>query len=89
FLIASMGLFPLIAFFFDAYAQKKADNELVSQYQNMNAIFSKASLKLKNAISKKERQHILYSLGIAALEENTEWLLHLRDRPLKSDRSIF
>jgi len=88
-LIASMGLLPLIAFFFDAYAQKKADNELVSQYQNMNSIFSKASIKLKNAASKKERQHILYSLGIAALEENTEWLLHLRDRPLKPDRSIF
>jgi len=55
----------------------------------MNSIFSKASIKLKNAASKKERQHILYSLGIAALEENTEWLLHLRDRPLKPDRSIF
>jgi hypothetical protein len=83
-LIALMGLLPLLAVIRETYAQKKADQELVRQYHFMHGIFLSASRLLQQTEDINERHHILRSLGSAALEENAEWLLRLRDRPLES-----
>jgi hypothetical protein len=83
-LIAAMGLLPLLAVIRETYAQKRADQELVRQYQFMYGIFSRAHRMLAETDDVDQQHHILRSLGSAALEENSEWLLRLRDRPLQS-----
>ena len=83
-LIALMGLLPLLAVIRETYAQKRADQELVRQYQFMSVIFESAGRMLSGTDDTKEQHHILRSLGTAALDEITEWLLRLRDRPLQS-----
>ena len=83
-LIAAMGLLPLLAVIRETYAQKRADQEMVRQYQFMYGIFSRAYRMLAETDDVDQQHHILRSLGSAALEENSEWLLRLRDRPLQS-----
>ncbi len=83
-LIAAMGLLPLLAVIRETYAQKRADRELVRQYQFMHGIFSRAYRMLAATDDADQQHHILRSLGSAALEEVSEWLLRLRDRPLQS-----
>lgn len=82
-LIALMGILPLAAAVREAYAQKRAEKELIKQYQFMARIFGNACRRLESAESDSRRRQILKALGDAALEEHAEWILIHRDRPLE------
>ena len=82
-LIVLMGILPLIAAVREAYAQKRAEKELIKQYVFMSRIFRNARRKLDEAEDDKHRIQILRALGDASLDEHAEWILIHRDRPLE------
>ena len=81
-LVATMGLLPLVAAARQNYAHRIAQRELVAQYDQMHNIFSFAARLLQNAVDSKDKQSILQELGEAALNENAQWVLRQRERPL-------
>ncbi|KFL37867.1 hypothetical protein [Arenimonas donghaensis] len=82
-LVIFMGLLPLIAGIREAYSFKKADKELIKQFQFMARLFTSCSARLARAASDEERRELLLALGRACLEEHAEWILLHRDRPLE------
>ena len=82
-LLVLMGILPLIAAVREAYAHKKAERELIKQYQFMGRIFSNARRKLDSAKDDIERRAVLRALGDAALDEHAEWIMVHRERPLE------
>ena len=78
-----IGVLPLIAGVRDTYSFKKADKELIKQYQFMDRIFLNARKRLDQANTLAGRRRILEALGHAALEEHAEWIDMHRDRPLE------
>lgn len=82
-LVIFMGLLPLIAGIREAYSFKKADKELIKQFQFMARLFASCSVRLARAASDQERRELLLALGRACLEEHAEWILLHRDRPLE------
>ena len=84
--IVFMGVLPLVAAIREAYAQKRAEKELIKQYLFMARIFRNARRQLDIAASDGMRRQILKALGDAALEEHAQWLLMHRERPLEHGR---
>ncbi len=82
-LLLLMGILPLIAAVREAYAQKRAEKELIKQYVFMARIFRNARRKLDEAENDTQRRQILRALGNASLDEHAEWILIHRDRPLE------
>lgn len=85
-LIVLMGVLPLVAAVREAYAQKRAEKELIKQYLFMAKIFRNAHRRLDAAASDPVRRQVLKALGDAALEEHSQWLLMHRERPLDHGR---
>jgi hypothetical protein len=85
-LILLMGILPLIAAVREAYAQKRAEKELIKQYQFMARIFRNARRRLQEAGTDLVRRQVLKALGDAALEEHAQWVLMHRERPLEHGR---
>jgi hypothetical protein len=81
--IVLMGILPLIAAVREAYAQKRAEKELIKQYLFMARMFGNARRRLAEAGSDGARRQILKALGDAALEEHAQWILIHRERPLE------
>jgi len=84
--IVLMGVLPLVAAVREAYAQKRAEKELIKQYLFMAKIFRNAHRRLHDASSDQVRRQVLKALGDAALEEHSQWLLMHRERPLDHGR---
>ncbi len=82
-LLVLMGTFPLIAGVRDAYSHKKAEKELIKQYRFMGGILSNARRLLDSSDDPDFRRRVLRALGNAALEEDAEWILMHRERPLE------
>ena len=82
-LMVIMGVFPLIAGVRDAYSHKKAEKELIKQYRFMHGIYANAKRLLDGSDSPAFRRRVLRALGNAALEEDAEWILMHRERPLE------
>jgi hypothetical protein len=82
-MLVLMGALPLIAAVRDAYAHKKAEKELIRQYDFMGRIFRNASKLLHESTDLGLKRRVLRALGEAALEEGAEWLLTHRERPLE------
>jgi hypothetical protein len=83
FLLVLMGIFPLVAGVRDAYSHKKAEKELIKQYRFMRGILSNARRLLDGSDDIEFRRRVLRALGNAALEEDAEWILMHRERPLE------
>jgi hypothetical protein len=81
-LLLFMGLLPLLAGIREAYSFKKADKELIKQFQFMARLFASCSARLARAGTDEEKRDLLLALGRACLEEHAEWILLHRDRPL-------
>ena len=81
-LLLFMGLLPLLAGIREAYSFKKADKELIKQFQFMARLFASCSARLARAATIVEKRELLLALGRACLEEHAEWILLHRDRPL-------
>lgn len=86
FLLALMGIFPLMAAVREAYAHKRADKELIKQYRFMHRLFGNARDRIDHAASSAEKRAILRALGTAALDEHAEWILMHRERPLEHSK---
>ena len=82
-LVIFMGLLPLIAGIREAYSFKKADKELIKQFQFMARLFASCSARLARADTVERKRELLLALGRACLEEHAEWILLHRDRPLE------
>ena len=82
-LLVLMGIFPLIAGVRDAYSHKKAEKELIKQYHFMHGVFANARRLLDDSDDPEFRRRVLRALGNAALEEDAEWILMHRERPLE------
>jgi len=78
-----MGALPLIAGVRAAYAHKKAEKELIRQYDFMSRIFSNARKLLDESADLRFQRRVLRALGEAALEQGAEWILMHRERPLE------
>lgn len=81
-LVMLMGLLPLVAGIREAYSFKKADKELIKQFQFMARLFESCRARLDRASTEREQRDLLLALGRACLEEHAEWILLHRDRPL-------
>jgi hypothetical protein len=81
--VALMGVLAVIAAARESYAFRKADKELIKQYQYMRGIFAGAHRRLDATTSPDARRDILRALGEAALAEHAEWALMHRARPLE------
>lgn len=81
-----------------AWSEKQLHGEHAYQYHAMHALFSEALQRLESALdqmkedledpiafarSRQQTQDILYHLGKESLDENAEWLLLHRSRPLE------
>ena len=82
-LLILMGMLPLIAGVRDAYSHKKAEKELIKQYDYMARVFGNARRLLADSTDLQFRRRVLRALGQAALEEGAEWILMHRERPLE------
>lgn len=85
-LIAMMGLLPLVALIRQQYAHRTAEHELYNQYTYMHRIFSNAHRLLNNAATTTIKRDILLALGESALDEQGQWILRQRERPLSVSR---
>ncbi len=83
FLLILMGVFPLMAGVRDAYSHKKAEKELIKQYRFMRGVLANAKRLLDGSDDPAFRRRVLRALGTAALEEDAEWILMHRERPLE------
>ena len=79
-LIVLMGILPLVAGVREAYAHKKADKELIRQYEFMYRIFGGAARQLTQTDSTDRKRDILKELGKAALDEHAQWIFMHRER---------
>ncbi len=82
YMIALMGLLPLVSGLRLNYSSRMGEQELVAQYAHMKRILGNAKRLLDNAQSETESQEILRELGEAALDENAQWILRQRERPM-------
>lgn len=85
-LLVLMAALPLIAGIRDAYSHKRAEKELIKQYAFMSRVFGRARALLEGSRDLAFRRRVLRALGEAALEEDAEWLLMHRERPLEHGR---
>ena len=83
YLLVLMGIFPLFAGVRDAYSHKKAEKELIKQYRFMGGVLANARRLLDSSDDVNFRRAVLRALGNAALEEDAEWILMHRERPLE------
>jgi len=81
-LVALMGLLPVVAAVRQNYAHRLAERELVAQYAHMREVFRSAHRLLQGTREPAAQQVILRDLGEAALNENAQWILRQRERPL-------
>ena len=77
------GVLPLIAGVRDAYSHKRAERELIKQYQFMAKVFGNAGRLLQGGSDIHFQRRVLKAVGTAALEEHAEWILMHRERPLE------
>lgn len=82
-LVAVIGVLAIIAAARESYAYRKADKELIKQYQFMRNLFASARRALDAAPDMHARHGVLRALGEAALAEHAEWALMHRERPLE------
>jgi hypothetical protein len=80
-LIIAIALLPAIGAALDGYAEKMGFEHDIKRYQPMIELYERANKEIENP-DVKHNQRLLLELGKAALEENSEWLLLHRDRPL-------
>jgi DNA-directed RNA polymerase subunit K/omega len=83
-LIILMMFCPALGAALDGYAEKRGFNVDPKRYTEIVKIFRRAKQLLEEARDDLERQQrVLLELGKVALEENSEWVLLHRDRPLE------
>jgi hypothetical protein len=86
FLIIIMGFTPAVAAALAGYAGKMAFSAQAKQYQRMDAVFSRAAQFLEEFLKEDDldgAQKLIKNLGIEALDENGDWVVLHRERPIE------
>ena len=81
--IILMMLFPAIGAAIDGYAEKVGYDAHLKRYTEMAMIYQRAQVALSQQSTAAGKQRVLLEIGKAALEENSDWVLLHRERPLK------
>lgn len=88
YLLALVGLLPLIAGVHEASAERQADRRQTRQYRLMLDLLRRAREQLDAAAGDGQRREVLKTLGEACLHEHSRWLLaHHRPAQDESNRS--
>ncbi|MGE0621188.1 MAG: hypothetical protein AB7I04_24685 [Pseudomonadales bacterium] len=87
-LIAFMGLLPFVIAARQNYAHRLAEREMMVQYQHHIRIFSNAVNLMGRAPTPAVKLDILRAAGEAALEENGQWILRMRERPVAATHQV-
>ncbi len=85
-LVTTMAVLSIVAAVREAYAYRKADRELIRQYQFMQRIFASARAALDRTSDPARQRAILHALGDAALTEHAEWTLMQRERQVEHSK---
>jgi hypothetical protein len=88
-LVFLMSLALVVAALREWYTTRMAYSEQIKQYQRMSYLFRLASQRLKAALKRErpqEAEHVIRELGKEALEENGDWVLLHRTRPISVPR---
>lgn len=85
-LVAVMGVLSIVAAVREAYAYRKADRDLATQYRLMQRIYARARAALDAVQAPAAKRRILRSLAATAANEQTRWALMHRDRPIERAR---
>lgn len=83
-----MGVVLLLVGVRQSYATRRAESELIRQYEFMQRIFHNARRRFDAADSDAERRRILKLLGDSALEEHAEWILIHRERGIDEEEGL-
>jgi len=81
-LIIAMIFLPAIGAALDGYTEKMGFEHDIKRYEPMIELFERADKEIVSNKGEEHYQQLLLELGKAALEENCEWVLLHRDRPL-------
>lgn len=81
YLVSLMAVLAIVAATREAYAFRKADQELLKQYRYMRSIFATARRKLDADPGAAAHRGVLRALGEVALAEHAQWALLYRERP--------
>jgi hypothetical protein len=84
--VAIAGLSTAAAALLHGYAEQRALSVLIKRYERMYALFGKALRVLAAPMQRQDwsaARKILTDLGREALEENAEWVMLHRDRPIE------
>lgn len=87
-LIAVMGLLPFVIAARQNHAHRLAERETMVHYQHYIRIFSNAVNLMGRAPTLALKLDILRAAGEAALEENGQWILRLRERPMATAHQV-
>ncbi|MFX4263626.1 hypothetical protein ACOBQJ_15680 [Pelotomaculum propionicicum] len=85
-LIVAMGLAPALAAALDGYAEKMAFAAQNKVYKRMYNLFDRASVQLRSMWENSDldcARSLIRELGREALQENSDWVLLHRERPMK------
>jgi hypothetical protein len=85
-LVFLIGLLPSAAALIQGYADKRALSAHVKRYSHMAFLFQAASAAIKAPMANGDwpaARRVLREMGRAALEENADWLMVHRERPLE------
>ncbi len=85
-LIVLMGFLPAMAAALGGYTEKMATSAQTKRYEWMTNIYSIAEKRLSACIEKgdyKMAQELILELGQESLEENADWLIMHRERPIE------
>ena len=83
-----MGIVLLLVGVRQSYATRRAESELIRQYEFMHRMFNNARRRIDAADSDAERRRILKLLGDSALEEHAEWILIHRERGIDEEEGL-
>ena len=71
-----MGLLPVVLGIWELYQNKQAMRELLWQYRNQLAHFTRAELQLSRSTARNQRKEILAQVGKESLMESYLWTIH-------------
>ena len=84
--LAILGLSPAAAALVHGYAEQRALSVQIKRYERMHALFGKALHVLDTPMAAGDwdaARDVLTELGREALEENADWVMLHRDRPIE------
>jgi len=94
-MVLSIAIIPTTAVLIYRYVELVAFSDQAKQYYRMSDLFTKASdwlqqakQNLDNAAYEKEAEKVLFQLGKEALDENSDWILVHRKKPIDVRRTF-